>query len=149
MKRAKRGETLAELNRLVEKYNGMLDPHDVVSEARENGSKLHHLFEWDNNAAGDKYRLIQARILLTTVKVTINGEKREAFFNAKVTLNGNGRVRGYFPLSRVLSDETIHRDVLRQAVRDLEYCERKYQELQELRGIINKSKLKKVKATIK
>lgn len=144
----KPGETLAELNKLSEKYNGMLDPHDVVSEASKNTSRLHHLFEWDDTVAGTKYRLMQARVLLTTVKVVYQGKQQEAFYNARVQIAGNGKVRGYFPIDRVLSDKQIHDEVLREAVRELEFAERKYQTISELKGVINKSKLKKVKATI-
>lgn len=149
IKRAKRGETLEELNILAEKHNGMLTPHVVVREASSSRSRLHHLFDWNDSTAAQKYRLMQARLVLTTVKVVYQGERREAFFNARVTMGDNEKIQGYFPLDRVLTDKEIHADVLRQAVRDLEYAERKYQDLQELKGVINKAKLKKVKATIK
>lgn len=146
-KRAKRGEVSDYLRELALAHGDILSPHDVVDAAKDEESPIHHLFEWDNEGAGRKYRLMQARILLTTVKVTYMGEKHEAFFNTRVSIGGT-QIQGYFPIERVMSDETIHRQVLKDAVRDLEFAQKKYETLQEIRGIINTRKLQKVKKSI-
>jgi hypothetical protein len=146
-RRAKRGEIITALQELEQIHDGMLTPYDVVDEARSPKSVLHGAFDWDDKKAGEKYRLIQARILLTTVKVEYMGEKREAFFNATVQIGGVP-TRGYFPIERVMDEEEIKRDVINQAVRELEHAQQKYKEISELTGVINTRKLRAVKASL-
>lgn len=144
---AKRGETIKALQMLEEAKGGMITPYDVVAEASNIDSPLHTAFEWDNSRAGERYRLIQARIMLTTIKVEFQGENREAYFNATIELN-NSKIRGYFPIERVVNDAEIKRQVLQQAIADLEYAQRKYDSLKELKGVINTKKLNKVKRSL-
>lgn len=143
-KRAKRGEILQALKILEEKNNGILTPYEVLDEAKDENSPLHTAFDWDNQRAGEKYRLMQARMLLSTVKVEYLGEKSDAYYNAKVEVGGQ-EVRGYFPVETVMSDEQVHKEVLRQAVRELEYAQKKYNYLKEMHGVINQDKLDEVK----
>lgn len=146
-KRVKRGEVLDVLKEIESVNGGMITPRDVVNEARDPESKLHHLFDWNDRTAGEKYRLMQARILLNTVKVEYLGEQKQGYFNASVEI-GDEKVRGYFPLERVVSEEELYKDVLRQAVNELEYAQRKYNSITELRGVINLRKLKRVKRLV-
>lgn len=48
---------------------GTLTPPIVVEAATPKTHPLHHHFDWDNRAAGHKYRLMQARELIRTVRV--------------------------------------------------------------------------------
>jgi len=56
----------AELARLSQQYCG-LRPSQVVAEAKAKASPLHGEFEWDDDKAGHKYRLMQARTLIRVV----------------------------------------------------------------------------------
>lgn len=61
-------EELAEiLKDIQKKHEGVLKPSDVVAFAEPNDSPLHGWFEWDDEKAGEKYRLEQARALIRTV----------------------------------------------------------------------------------
>ena len=144
---AKRGQYREALQQLATAKGDFLTPYDVLDDARDENSLLHNVFEWDDSIAGEKYRLMQARILINTVRVTVNGTKTPAFFNTRVKLNDE-MVQGYFPLARVMSDEEVHKAVLRDAIHDLEYAQEKYKEISELKGVINTKKLEKVKAQI-
>jgi hypothetical protein len=46
-----------------------LTPEVVVDAARDEASPLHDRFEWDDQIAGEKYRLDQARRLIRSVRV--------------------------------------------------------------------------------
>jgi hypothetical protein len=54
--------------------NGILTPDAVVQEAKDPDSVLHELFEWDDGVAGHKYRIEQARTIISSVKVIIRTE---------------------------------------------------------------------------
>lgn len=141
---AKRGQYQQALQKLAETNGSFLDPHIVLEEAKNASSVLHDVFEWDNKIAGEKYRLIQARILINAVHVKIDGKSSPAYFNTRVEIGGVMK-QGYFPVARVMSDQEIHDAVLRDAIRDLELAQDKYKEISELRGIINQKKLDKAK----
>lgn len=44
---------------------------NLVREARRRASPLHKLFEWDNSAAADQYRLLQARVMIASLRVEV------------------------------------------------------------------------------
>lgn len=46
---------------------GHLTPRLVVDEARPKDHPLHSHFEWDNNIAGEQYRIVQAREMIQSV----------------------------------------------------------------------------------
>ena len=46
----------------------------VLDAAGDPGSPLHDHFEWDDTEAGHRYRLIQSRNLIRTVRIVYNDE---------------------------------------------------------------------------
>ena len=58
-----------ELERIWSKNNNELKPPDVVNAARPKNAPLHSCFEWDNKVAAEKYRLVEARILIRSVRI--------------------------------------------------------------------------------
>ena len=42
-------------------------PEDIVEAAKDTTKELHKCFEWDNDAAADKYRLHQARLITSNL----------------------------------------------------------------------------------
>jgi hypothetical protein len=56
--------------------NGSLTPDLVVKDAEDSSSPLHELFEWDDSIAGHKYRIEQARQVITSVRVVITTEHK-------------------------------------------------------------------------
>ncbi len=141
---AKRGQYKEALEELAIANNSFLDPHIVLEAAKDADSVLHDVFEWDDNIAGEKYRLLQARLLINSVHVKIDGQTSQAYFNTRVQIGGVMQ-QGYFPVARVMSDREVHDAVLRDAVRDIEIAQEKYKEISEIQGVINQKKLDKVK----
>lgn len=64
-------EKVVDSLRELERDNGRLLPGDVVEAARAPESPLHSHFNWDDSDAAEKYRLMQARTLIRTVKLEI------------------------------------------------------------------------------
>jgi hypothetical protein len=69
-------EIVTELRRL-EKSNGVLIPDELVEEARNPASPLHGEFEWNDTAAAHRFRVLQARTLIKSVRMEVVIEQVE------------------------------------------------------------------------
>jgi hypothetical protein len=140
-----------ELERLEKKYNGLLNPHDIVREASRDKSPLHDWFDWKDDEAGEKWRIHQARLLLNSIKVKVMFENgsREYRKYLNVTIGKNSHAKRYYVSAKtVLNTENLKQQVLRRAIKEAEYWERTYQDYQELEDIfkgITKTKKKLIK----
>lgn len=139
---------LKALKSIEARNGGTLTPYDVVDEARDPGSPIHRLFLWDDAEAGERYRLAQARIIINSVRVEFLGEQREAYLNVRTKVE-NVTSRAYVPIEKVMSDTEMHQQVLNDAVNEIEYWQRKYEQLSELKEVINSEKLARVKRKVR
>jgi len=130
-------ETLQGLTR-----NGRIRPEDVVEEARETKSPLHKYFQWDDGLAAQEYRLWQSRQLIT-YKFKVDGTKEQQYYNVRVVVN-KIPTQGYFTKEKVLSSKKMYIQVLKDAIIEIKYWERKYNQIRELGGIVNQDKLKEI-----
>ena len=133
---AKMKDVKLELERIQAENNGLLLPEDVVEAARVKESILHDKFTWDDTAAADRYRLWQARQLITAVVTILPNDPKKAevvqFVSLKSDRNDTG---GYRSLPIVLSESVLRAQLLRDALSDLGIFQRKYRQLVELSGI--------------
>lgn len=146
MKKGRKGKYKQEL-KLIEEENGILTPERVVEAARSEKSPLHNAFEWDDTEAGRKYRLIQARFLINSIKVEYLGQRTDGYVNAIVTVD-KVPTRGYVSAETAFSDDDIYKQVIRNAARELRYWQSKYKSLETLKGIINPDKLEELEKNI-
>jgi len=76
-----------EIDKIMERKNGEVQPIDLIQEARKRNSPLHRFFEWDNDKAAEKWRQAQARKMLYSVveTVVVDGSRRKirSFFGVK------------------------------------------------------------------
>jgi hypothetical protein len=140
----------SELTNLERKYSGKLSPKDIVREASNSNSPLHDWFDWEDNEAGEKWRLHQARILLTTIKVSVifEGTKKEyrKYLNVRV---GEDEGRYYVQTKNILKNPDMKAQILQKALNEVTYWERCYSDYKELEDIFTgivktKKKLKKI-----
>ena len=66
----------AQIQALYERDGGVT-PAALVDEARPPAAPLHQAFEWDNGAAAEQYRQVQARQLVRSVVLAPQPERRE------------------------------------------------------------------------
>ena len=128
-----------ELEVIRQSAGGILYPWDVVEYAKNPDTTLHTQFEWDDTEAGHKYRVWQARQIIRAV-VTItptDGQTIEAYVSLKSDRYEDG---GYRAITEVLSDKEYYKQLLADALSDLELWERKYQQLNELKPIFKAAK---------
>ena len=131
----------AELRRIAAEHGGVLKPEDVVEEAKDPDNPLHSAFEWSNTEAARKYRLWQARQLISiTVRYSeVKGEARDVrvFVSLKSDRKEEG---GYRETVAVLTNPNYRAQLLADAREDLRRMELKYGELVELAAVFKASR---------
>jgi hypothetical protein len=130
----------------INEEHGVLTPELVVQRSREPASALHQFFEWDDDQAAEKFRLVQAGALIRRVRLTIvraSTETKVVTFGSvrafvspaserKSKANPEG---GYGTIQDVLSDEDRRADLIATARRELAALRRKYETLEELSAV--------------
>lgn len=112
---------------------GSATPADVVAAARDPGHPLHPVFVWDDDAAAEKYRQHQARMLMNSVRVVVRreggGEQRQvAFLSVSVREQG----RAYVPTAVALSDDEYRAEAVAEALAALRGWRARHKHLSEL-----------------
>lgn len=139
-----KSEFLSKYLQKLEKKNGKLTPGIVVENARPENSPIHSYFEWDDDAAADKYRLWQARQLIARVYI-INDPKDEEDKLVKVRVFHSIDVsddeeadenRQYMNIVKIMSDDQLKEKLLEDALRDASFFMAKYNTLKELEPLM-------------
>ena len=130
-----------EIERIKEQAGGSVSPDLIVQEARADASPLHPYFEWEDSAAADKYREVQASHLLRSIVVVespgINVEAPvRAFVSVRDTEaeeieSGGG---SYVSIADAVRIVKYREQMMRDALRDLDAYRVKYQLLSDLGG---------------
>ena len=114
-------------------YNteGVLTPAAVVDDARPEDAPLHSHFEWDDSVAGEQYRMVQARQLIRSVKVTVQPQPEAAPVQVRVFHNvaDEDKPRKYVPLRVLMDDPESAQRVLARAWDEWLQLKRKYADL--------------------
>ena len=113
-------------------------PDQIVEKARDEKTELHKCFEWDDEKAAEKYRLVQARQIVRHLvieeKKADDGDGQQAPVRFFVqTRNGDG----YKPVEWVLKRDDEYRQLLLQALAELHAFKEKYSRLSELQEILD------------
>lgn len=127
---------------IVSANNGVLNPHRVLEVARDPNHVLHPQFEWDNEAAGEAYRLAQVGALARRLRVTVireNRETRQIQISTTRGLQSRPSMRtssgGYEPIDALLADADKRSELFAQVLRELSSYRRRYAELIELEQV--------------
>lgn len=107
-----------------------LTPQTVLEAAKDEKSPIHNEFEWNDDAAAEKYRLFQAGRLIRCLCVRVESEQKppvRALFNVCGGKYENVQV--------VLKSKDKRALLLEQALKELKAFERKYSQLEELAAV--------------
>ena len=132
----------------LEEQKGIVTPKDILDIARSEDSPIHGLFNWDDEIAGELYRLNQARALITDVKVEIQDKKIQKFYNVKIEINGEEK-QGYKSVNNIINNEQMKNQIVQDAVSEIRYWQNKYNDITQLGNIINDEELNKIENEIK
>lgn len=119
-----------ELQRIYER-DGVIEPEVVVLESESSFAPLHNCFEWDNEEAAHKYRIMQAQGIIRAIVVvdeTENQRETRAFVSVE---------REYHPVSVVIRNPEKRDILLQNALNELHWFEKKYNSLRELSGVFS------------
>ena len=115
--------------------DGLIKPERVVEAARPKTSPIHDQFEWDNSAAAEKYRLLQASELIrVSVEIIDCGGNRDPVMVRAFTslTTERGVSGGYRATVQVLSNKQMREQMLEDAIAELQAFEKRYAILKEL-----------------
>lgn len=119
-----------ELQRIYER-DGVIDPETVVQESQTPSAPLHSCFEWDDEKAAHKYRVSQAQGIIRAI-VAVDEEKKQPETRAFVSVQ-----REYHPISVVIKTPEKREILLKSALDELRWFEKKYKSLQELSSVFD------------
>lgn len=115
--------------------NGRLTPRDVLDEAADPESPLHSRFVWDDEAAGERYRLDQAARLIRSVKITVErGRGRTYAVRAFPHVpsapdeDDDTELASYVPTETVAADPRMRALVQARMEREWRSLRRRYQD---------------------
>lgn len=137
----------------IESQHGTVTSELFLEASRAEDSPTHDVFEWDDSAAAEKYRLHQASRTICAIRVVIQdaenagtneGKNRardeplprlpRAFINI---VSDDSKKARYMNVRDALSDEETRAAVLMRAVRELRAFQEKYERLQELAEVFS------------
>jgi len=107
MDRDKRLKIEARLARIADRNGGVLRPDDVIKDAKSVKSPLHDQFEWDSTTAAHKYRQMQARTLIRTVRTIVTVEHRELSTPRYVRDPEVGEAQGYTDVIKLKGEHEL------------------------------------------
>ncbi len=124
--------------RAIYERNGVLTAPIVVEESRPADAPLHHRFEWDNDVAGDAYRLVQAAQLIREVRVKygIDSKGRDKTVRAFMSVHRDPADSTYMPTEEAFADDFTRTLLLRECEREWRVFKAKYGSLQEFAAIV-------------
>jgi hypothetical protein len=125
-----------ELEQVLVRHEGCLNPEDVVEFAKNPKTALHSRFTWDNSEAARLYRLEQARHIIRVMVTTISGKNdKPEVVRLYVSLPEDRGEGGYRTIVNVLSDNEYRKKMLEEAFKEFSYFRQKYALLTELSSV--------------
>ena len=124
------------LRELAER-DGLITPQTVLEAASEPSSPLHDHFTWDDTEAARKYRLVEARSLITRYKITVQKSPDETVrVRAFAHIPAEDGAGFYVPTADALTDPAQRSLVMQQALREVAALRRKYQALVDFDAVL-------------
>lgn len=123
------------LTDLARAQGGKVEPKVLLQEASDPSHPLHRLFEWDDSKAANKYRLIQARQIITCVQYEVSTNTVTVDLPMFVrVVNGEELPDakpgpGYVTLPTVVEHESFQRSILDRALNELKSFQNRYKSL--------------------
>lgn len=103
---------------------------DVLEYAENNvDSELHKCFEWDDTIASEKYRLIQATRIISSISFVIQEEPKKTqkiYYSIKTEEKDVSKFKN---IKDILEDDKEYYALCNKAKQELENCKSKYDDL--------------------
>lgn len=123
-------------------YSGKLTPRNLVSVSKPEDAPLHDAFEWNDEAAAQKYREVQAGGIIRNLVVLAQPQVADCYdedtpvVRAFVSVKNEGRSQ-YERIVTVMGNAQKRKQLLLSARRDMEAFRAKYNVLCELGDVLS------------
>ena len=108
-----------------------ITPQNVVELARNENSVIHNDFEWNDEIAGEKYRIIQAADMIRSLVIETKEEEKPPVRALQITTVANV----YKPTEFFLKNEDEYQSLLKRALAELQGFKSRYSSIAELEDI--------------
>jgi hypothetical protein len=119
----------------IETEHGACSPRLYVDYARPVDSPTHATLEWDNDRAAEEYRVVQARRVISNLRIVVEDRPQQVPAFVAVAHVPNMSGGGYVTTLRAMSDETLRAQVLRDTMRQLLGLRRRAEALSEFKAV--------------
>lgn len=126
-------QKLADKNR-----DGVCHPSALVAAARDPRHVCHDMFEWDDTAAAEAYRVDQSRRIIRSVRVDMDGPgtRAPAFVHVRINRGEDEPpADGYMPTVKALAVPNLKEQVLADAKAQLRGLQVRYAAIKELQPV--------------
>jgi hypothetical protein len=123
---------------LYQDNDNSLTPAMVVDAARPEDSPIHLCFEWDDEAAAEKHRQDQARVLIRRVRIKFIDSTGDVTKVPGFVSVARPTGQSYVPIEEVRTDPFTQKLVLMQAEREWRQLWGRYKNLEEFLSIVRK-----------
>lgn len=111
-----------------------ITPANIVDYARNEGTELHKCFQWDDSIAAENWRKQQARIIVSSLVVTV--EKTTAGSQKYRLIQHDDSTKEYKPVVFTVRNMDEYGRLLAQAKRELRSFKERYKSITELSEVI-------------
>ncbi len=127
------GETV---ERLAEDSGGLAPPRALWLAASPVEHPLHGMFEWNTKRAAESYRDIQARRIISSLRISgpEEGDTAPAFLHYRVILD-DGVAEGYMHSPTIRANGPEREFAIQEAIDSLTELEERYKSLNELSSV--------------
>jgi hypothetical protein len=133
----------AALESLINRNNGRIGPRTLLEDARDPNSPFHSKFEWDDEVAGEQYRLAQASHFLREWKgvvMRVSSESKSIVVEVGRALQSpaSDRSKGgrsYQSIETIMADPVKRDDLILTVLNELRAYRKRYAQLIELANV--------------
>jgi len=137
-------EVIEEVLEVQQKFG--LTAESLLKKASKKSSSLYEFFDWDNNSAGEKWRLQQARQLINEIKIVVEDKELYAFESVTISIEDmktpNNVKKGlsqreYKPIIEIMNNEEYRNQLINRALLEATYWKEKHSQLLELTPVFS------------
>lgn len=125
--------------------DGHIDVDLLVDLAKKRSNPLHRYFEWDDSTAAALYRRDQARKIVKSITIVIEGDDIPAYQSVVFTDEDGNKKRLYTDTETCIENEDLWQQVIAQALREADRWSMLYKRYEDLGPIHNAIKQTKEK----
>lgn len=108
----------------------------VLEKAKDKNTELHKCFEWNNDIAGEKYRLVQANQIIGSISIVINEDtEQEKAIKKYVKIKVNEDKSVFKSIVEVVENDEEYQQVIKKAETEFISYKNKYEELLDLKDL--------------